>query len=121
MSNSNEEPAAGTISPKDALKLIKNHENDSKLVILDIRPLNEFEDEHLPGAINLDYDGHEFRKKVKEIDRDKNYIIYCRSGVRGEYFMGIMQELGFLKVYNILGGFVGWKVSKLPLEKNDAI
>ena len=31
--------------------------------------------------------------------------------------MGIMRELGFHQVYNILGGFVGWKVSKLPLEE----
>jgi hypothetical protein len=28
-----------------------------------------------------------------------------------------MRELGFPHVYNILGGFVGWKVSKLPLNK----
>jgi rhodanese-related sulfurtransferase len=107
----------GTISPKDAFKLIEEHKDDSNLVILDVRPHNEFEVEHIQGAQNLDYDGHEFRKKVEKIDKEKNYIIYCRSGVRGEYFMGIMKELGFPNVYNILGGFVGWKVSKLPLVK----
>ena len=32
-----------TISPKNAFKLIEEHENDSNLVILDIRPINEFE------------------------------------------------------------------------------
>lgn len=105
----------GTILPEDAFKLIEEHKNDSNLVILDIRPRDEFEAEHIPGARNLDYDGHEFRKKVEKIDKEKNYIIYCRSGVRGEYFMGIMKDLGFPKVYNILGGFVAWKVSKLPL------
>ncbi len=106
-----------TIQPKDALKMIEEHEDDSNLVILDIRPEDEFEVEHIPGAINLDYEGHEFKRKVQNIDKNKNYIIYCRSGVRGEYFMGIMKELGFPHVYNILGGFVGWKVSKLPLTK----
>ena len=30
--------------------------------------------------------------------------------------MGIMKELGFHQVYNILGGFVGLKISKFPLE-----
>ena len=109
----------GTISPQGAFKFIKEHENDSNLVILDVRPRDELEIEHLHGAINLDYDGHHFRKKVANIDKGKDYIIYCKSGVRGEYFMGIMRELGFHQVYNILGGFVGWKISKLPLEKGN--
>jgi rhodanese-related sulfurtransferase len=105
-----------TISPKTAFKLIEEHQDDSNLVILDIRPHNEFEMEHIHGAINLDYEGHEFRKKVEKYDKTKHYIIYCRSGVRGEYFMGIMNELGIHQFYNILGDFVGWKVSKLPLD-----
>ena len=106
-----------TITPQNALKLIEMHKNDSNLIILDVRPQNEFEMEHIPGAVNLDYDGHEFKKKVEKIDKEKNYIIYCKSGARGEYFMGIMRKLGFPHVYNILGGFVGWKASKLPLTK----
>jgi rhodanese-related sulfurtransferase len=118
MSVSKEKQTVGTISPQDAFKLIEGHKDDFNLVILDVRPHDEFEIEHIHGAKNLDYDGHEFRKKVENIDKEKNYIIYCRSGVRGEYFMGIMKELGFHQVYNILGGFVGWKVSKLPLEIN---
>jgi rhodanese-related sulfurtransferase len=110
----------GTILPEDAFKLIEEHKDDSNLVILDVRPHDEFEVEHIHDAQNLDYDGHEFRKKVEKIDKEKNYIIYCRSGVRGEYFMGIMKELGFPKVYNILGGFAGWKVSHLSyFSKND--
>ena len=107
-----------TITPKDAFKMIEEHKDGSNLVILDVRPYNEFEVEHVPGAINLDYDGHEFKHKVEDIDKEKNYLIYCRSGVRGEYFMGIMKELGFPHVYNILGGFMGWKVSKLPLTSD---
>ena len=97
--------------------MIEEYKDDSNLVILDVRPKNEFKEEHIPDAKNLDYDGHEFKKKVENLDKEKNYVIYCKSGVRGEYFMGIMKELGFPHVYNILGGFVGWKVSKLPLTK----
>lgn len=98
--------------------MIEDHRDDSNLAILDIRPREEFEVEHVAGAENLDYTGHEFRRKVDMIDKEKNYVIYCRSGVRGEYFMSIMKELGFHNVYNILGGFVGWKISKLPLTSD---
>jgi len=128
---SKEKKPVRTISPEDAFKLIEQHRDDSKLIILDVRPHDEFEIEHIYGAKNLDYDGHEFRRKIVDYvhEYQKNsikkhdnpmeniYIIYCRSGVKGEYFMGIMKNLGFKTVYNILGGFVGWKVSKLPLVK----
>lgn len=115
MSTSYKEQIIRTISPENAYNLIKKYKDDSNLVILDIRPKEEFEAEHIPGAMNLDYNGHQFRKKVEKVDKKKNYIIYCKSGVRGEYFMDIMKELGFNRVYNILGGFVAWKISKLPL------
>ncbi len=117
MPESENKQSTETIWPEEALKIIEEHKDNSNLVILDVRPEDEFEVEHIPGAINLDYDGHEFKKKVEKIDKGKSYIIYCRSGVRGEYFMGIMKDLGFPHVYNILGGFVGWKLSKLPLTK----
>jgi rhodanese-related sulfurtransferase len=101
-----------TITPQEALKLMKEH---PELSILDIRPQIDFEIEHIPGAHNLDYDGHRFQEKVDKLDKTKKYIIYCKSGVRGEYFMGKMRESGFFEAYNILGGFMAWKVSKLPL------
>lgn len=102
-----------SITPKAALKLME--ENDNEIIILDIRPEDEFEEEHIPGAYNLDYHGHQFQKKAEALDKNKNYIIYCKSGVRGGYFMDKMKESGFNGAYNILGGFVAWKISKLPL------
>ncbi len=103
-----------TITPQAALKLIE--EMGSDITILDIRPKEEFQVEHIPGATNLDYDGHQFQEKVENMDKEKNYLIYCKSGVRGGYFLDKMRDSGFNRAYNILGGFVGWKVSKLPLE-----
>ena len=105
-----------TITPQTALKLI--NEKDPDLIILDIRPVEEFVTEHVPGAVNLDYDGHKFQEKVNKLDKEKNYLIYCKSGVRGGYFMNKMRDSGFHGAYNILGGFVGWKINKLPLQSN---
>ena len=103
-----------TITPQAALKLIE--ETGSDIIILDIRPKEEFKVEHIPGAINLDYDGHKFQEKVEKLDKEKKYLIYCKTGVRGGYFLDKMRDSGFNGAYNILGGFMGWKVSKLPLE-----
>ncbi len=100
------------ITPENALKLIEKH---PEMVIIDIRPYAEYLLEHIPGALNLDYDGHDFQRKAELLDKGKKYLIYCKSGVRGGYFMEKMKESGFDEVYNIQGGFVGWKISKLPL------
>lgn len=101
-----------TIKPENALKLIEEH---PEIIIIDIRPYEDYKKEHIPKAENLDYDGHEFQKKVEKLDKQKKYLIYCKSGVRGGYFMEKMKDSGFSDVYNILGGFIGWKLSKLPI------
>ncbi len=101
-----------TITPKSAWELIKK---EPEITILDIRPNADFKREHIPGSVNLDYDGHQFPSKVEKLDKDQPYIIYCKSGVRGGYFLEKMRESGFVGAYNILGGFVAWKISKLPL------
>ncbi|WP_414469952.1 rhodanese-like domain-containing protein [Methanobacterium sp. ACI-7] len=110
-----EDQLMDTISPQDALKLIKEHEDDSNFEILDIRSDREFESGHIPKAKSLHYEGHEFKKKVDNLDKEKEYVIYCKSGVRGGYFLNQMKESGFKKAHNIQGGFLGWKISKLPL------
>jgi rhodanese-related sulfurtransferase len=104
-----------TITPESALDLI---EKEPEIAILDIRPEEDFVKEHIPGAVNLDYDGHQFQSKVEKLDKTRPYIIYCKSGVRGGYFMEKMLESGFIGAYNILGGFVAWKISKLPLTSD---
>ena len=106
-----------TISPQDALKLIKEHENDSDFEILDIRSDEEFAAGHIPGAKSLHYEGHEFPKKVKKLDKEKEYLIYCKSGVRGGYFLGQMENSGFKKAHNINSGFMGWTLGKLPVTR----
>jgi rhodanese-related sulfurtransferase len=104
-----------TITPQNARQLMKEH---PELIIIDIRPKVDFEIEHIPGAVNLDYDGHQFSKKVEQLEKHRPYIIYCKSGVRGGYFLDIMRKSGFVGAYNILGGFVAWKISKLPLTSD---
>ncbi len=107
-----------TISPQDALKLINEHKDDPNFEILDIRSDMEFAEGHIPGAQSLHYEGHEFQKKVENLDKEKEYIIYCKSGVRGGYFLSQMKNSGFKKAHNIQGGYMGWEISNLPLTKD---
>lgn len=78
-------------------------------ILLDIRTPGEFASGYIEGAINIDYYESNYRAELAKLDRDKVYIIYCRSGNRSGKSLSIMKSLGFKTVYNVLGGINRWK------------
>ena len=84
--------------------------NDEHGIIIDVRTEDEFESGKIPGALNIDiYKGQGFIYKVEELDKAKNFYVYCAAGVRSANACGVMQQLGFENVYNLLGGFSNWE------------
>ena len=57
-----------TITPEEAMELIKESPD---VVILDIRSKKDYLKEHVPGAMNLDYDGHQFQKRQTGLIKKK--------------------------------------------------
>ena len=102
------------ISPEEAYKLIRENKDNPDFVIIDVRTPEEFLDEHLENAINLNYYSDTFQKDLHKLDKNKTYLIYCRTGGRSGNTLNIMQELVFRVVYNILGGITKWKSAGLP-------
>lgn len=85
-------------------------ENDNNAVILDVRTLAEVEEGIIPNAIHIDiYKGQGFVDELEELDKTKNYYVYCRSGNRSRQACAIMNQLGFENAYNLLGGFMEWE------------
>ena len=83
---------------------------DANAVILDVRTEDEFNEGIIPGAINIDiYKGQGFIYSIEELDKTKNYYVYCRSGGRSGQACSIMRELGFENAYNLLGGIMNWE------------
>ena len=85
-------------------------EADDNAVILDVRTEEECLDGIIPKAINIDiYKGQGFIYKLEELDKTKNYYVYCKVGGRSGQACSIMNELGFEHAYNLLGGFMNWE------------
>lgn len=83
---------------------------DPKAFILDVRTADEWNDGIIPGATNIDiYKGQGFIYAVEELDRDRNYYIYCKAGGRSGQACSIMQQMGFTNTYNLVGGFMNWQ------------
>ena len=84
--------------------------NDEHGIIIDVRTEDEFESGKIPGSLNIDiYKGQGFIYEVEELDKSKNFYVYCAAGVRSANACGVMQQLGFENVFNLVGGFSNWE------------
>jgi len=105
------------ISPAEAYTLIQEHRADLDFVILDVRTPEEFAQEHLEHAVNLDYQGPTFREQLEILNKQKTYLVYCKSEKRTEKAFQLMKELHFPYIYNMTGGIDQWSKDKLPVVK----
>lgn len=92
------------INPSEAQKLIKNGE----IIILDVRAPWEFAEGHIKNAENLDFTDPEFSDNLKKLDKNKKYLVYCKTGRRGAMALETMKNIGFNNLYNLIGGYEAW-------------
>lgn len=89
---------------------------DTNVVILDVRTPEEFATGHLIQAQNLDIMNPAFNECLSTLDKQKTYLVYCKSGGRSARAMAKMEELGFTTVCNMQGGITAWQAAKKPME-----
>lgn len=95
------------IDPEEWAEKIRK---DEHAVILDVRTPEEVEEGMIPGAVSLDfYLGQGFLDGLDELDRSKNYYVYCRSGNRSSQACAVMQSIGFTNTFNLPGGIMEWE------------
>jgi thioredoxin 1 len=86
---------------------------DAQLV--DARTPGEFAKAYIPGAANIDYNGDDFKEKVKSLDKSKPIFIYCLSGGRSAKAATYLRKQGF-KTFELKGGMLEWNNKKKPVE-----
>jgi len=107
------------VSAKDISQdeLTKQLKSDNKPVVIDVRTAGEFADGHVPGAINIPHS--EMKKRLSEIVnlKDKDIVLYCRSGKRAGIAKDILAAGGFSKLNHLDGDFNAWSANNMPTEK----
>jgi len=86
----------------------KEIKTNKKPQILDVRTPSEFAEGHIDNALNIDWQGEDFVKKVEKLNKNKAVYVYCRSGRRSLKASEKLEELGFKNIYNLDGGFLKW-------------
>ena len=76
-------------------------------VILDTRTREEYDQGHIPGAIQISHD--EITEKAGEVltDKDQLILVYCRSGRRSKIAAEALVELGYTNIKEF-GGIIDW-------------
>jgi rhodanese-related sulfurtransferase len=98
-----------------AYALIQDNHGNPDFAIIDVRTPEEYANGYIGTAVNSDYYSATFTDELNRLDKDKTYLIYCRSGRRSASALDIMRELGFGEVYNMLGGILQWEAEGLPI------
>lgn len=83
-------------------------ENDSNIVLVDVRTVEEFRDAHIEGAINIPLDTIPSQFERQFSDKSKTYYIICYSGARASDATNFITKLGYENTYNI-GGVSTWR------------
>ena len=95
----------GNINKQQLEKLVE----DTNVIIMDVRTPEEVSEGYIKGtSVFLNFYDPEFDNKISGLDKNKTYIIYCRSGSRSSKAGKKLIEKGFKKVHNLEGGISGW-------------
>jgi phage shock protein E len=100
------------VSVKEARKII---ENQSNVVIFDVRNHSEYDLGHLYAAILLPTFLLENGSIPIQDYINNKIIVYCKAGSRSTEACQILVEQGFTEVYNMIGGITAWMEAKYPI------
>jgi rhodanese-related sulfurtransferase len=90
-------------------------------VLVDVREDHEFAAGHLPGAVHISRGLLEFRFSGMPAlqPRDTKVVLYCKTSGRAALAGAALQDMGYLHVQNIAGGFDAWVAAGKPVAKPD--
>ena len=97
---------------RDGLETVSWNETD-KIGLIDVRTEDEYNIDHIQGAVNMPL--NTLRENMGKLDKNKEYIVYCKVGQRGYNAQRILVNNGY-KVKNLNGGFSIYKSALIPQD-----
>ena len=77
-------------------------EANPDIIVIDVRTPDEIaQTGAIEKSINIDFKASDFKEKISVLDKDKEYILFCKSGNRSGQASKIMAEKGFSNINNL--------------------
>ena len=87
----------------------KKEMKDNNVVVIDVRTTPELKQSWvIPWAKQIDLYSSDFVNKLSSLDKNKKYLVYCRSGSRSYQAISLMKKLWFKNVLWLQGGMNVW-------------
>lgn len=104
----------GRLSPVDRKTLLRRAENN-EVIVLDVRPLEEYEAGHLPFARSMPV--HEIERRLAELPKSKEIVAYCRGAfcLMSDEAVKLLAAKGF-QVSKLAEGVTDWRAAGLPVH-----
>ncbi|HEU0223931.1 MAG TPA: rhodanese-like domain-containing protein [Steroidobacteraceae bacterium] len=88
---------------------------DQSLLVLDVRTPEEYAAGHVPGARNIPHT--QIAERLAELGdaRDRDVVVYCRSGSRSAIALATLREAGFTRLLHLEGDWLRWSAEERPV------
>ena len=93
----------------------KIYDQDSDVLLIDVRENDEWNQAHIPRAQHIPKDEIASRIKDHSPDLSQPLYLHCRSGVRSLQAAQTLENLGYKAVYSIDGGILAWANAGYPI------
>ncbi len=103
------------LEPVDKEELRRRYE-DEVVLVLDVRPVVEYAQGHIPGARSIPVE--ELEHRLAELPPDREIVAYCRGPycVYADEAARLLQEHGYT-VRRLTDGFPEWRAAGYPVEE----
>jgi rhodanese-related sulfurtransferase/DNA-binding transcriptional ArsR family regulator len=91
-----------------------------EVVVLDVRPVEEFLAGHIPGAVSIP--ARELAGRIAELPEDTEIVVYCR----GEYCVLAYDAVRLLtgrglRAIRLTDGMLEWRLADLPVQTGASV
>ncbi len=106
--------ARDTLEPVTRAELLRRLKRHDDLVILDVRPAEEYAAGHLPAAVSVPL--AELRRRLRDLPRDKEIVAYCRGPycAFAHKAIRVLHQAGF-NARRLEDGLPEWQAAGLPV------
>jgi sulfur-carrier protein adenylyltransferase/sulfurtransferase len=96
----------GAIPAISVSELKRKIDKGEAMLIVDVREPFEYEIAHLANSKLIPLG--ELPDRLDELDRSKEIVAHCHTGVRSALAVDLLQEAGFKNAFNLTGGIEAW-------------
>jgi len=104
------------IKSMNAKELKAKLDAGEKIVLVDCREQEEWDEAHIPNAIFIPLST--FQENFNKLDPNAQIVMQCRSGKRSLTACQILQENDYEDLTNLEGGILDWKEQGFEVTKD---